>query len=127
MHIINYGTITLNQPLSALAIEKIKETDIFNIYDLPQIGDTSLEFDDFWNTEFEETLKTLVNILQPMGYVLDGTIGFFEGFGDYEGKILVRSNQIHVLSVSEYAVSEAETELLIEELHSRGFTVTKTE
>lgn len=124
MTIINYGTITLNQPLSALAIEKIKETDIFSIYDLPQIGDTSLEFDDFWDTEFEEKLKTLVNILQPIGYVLDGAIGFF---GDCEGKILVRSNQIHVLSASEYAVSEAETELLIEELHSRGFTVTKTE
>ena len=118
---LNSGEITLNKPLTKQAAEiagavlgiKVRENAKY------------ISIDEYYSYDMEEDLQKLCDQLTPLGYVLSGSVGYYGDWGD--GTIEVNGNSIEAFSADENAIRFADDQSLIDELESRGYTVTKQE
>lgn len=121
MQIIHSGTLSFNKPLTREAAEIVNE--ILG-EDVAQENDSCLDFDEWYENFFEDTIEQMIGALSPDGYVCDGTISYY---GDYDGQIIVKDNVVRSLDIQDVGLYNATDETLIRMLEERGYTVTKKE
>lgn len=121
-YVLNVGEIKVNKPITEEAKAILDE--VFGS-EICEAGGDLLFFDEYYDKYFDETLQVAVNMLEPLGYILNGDVAFYGDYGD--GRIEIKDNGILVLSVEEAAIVDASDETLIEELKKRGYDVVKKE
>lgn len=121
MQIINTGTLYMNKPLTQEAAEIINE--ILG-EDYAQESDSFIDFEEWYENCFEDTIERIVGALSPDGYVFDGTIAYY---GDYDGQIVVKNNFVQSVDITDFGLYDADDETLLRLLQARGYIVTKKE
>lgn len=121
-YVLNVGEIKVNKPITEEAKAILDEAFGRKIC---EVGGDLLFFDEYYDKWFDETLQAAVNMLEPLGYILNGDVAFYGDYGD--GRFEIKDNGILVLSVEEAAIVDASDETLIEELKKRGYDVVKKE
>lgn len=121
-YVLNVGEIKVNKPITEEAKAILDEAFGRKIC---KVGGDLLFFNEYYDKWFDETLQAAVNMLEPLGYILNGDVAFYGDYGD--GRFEIKDNRILVLSVEEAAIVDASDETLIEELKKRGYDVVKKE
>lgn len=122
MTIINSGTVYANKPFTWEAKTEIAANKDIDPDLLDCIEEDQLEIEEWYENCFEDELEALVKTLAPLGYILNGCIDYF---GDYEGRIYVKQNEITSVDVHDMGLYEATDETLINTLKERGYTILK--
>lgn len=130
MNITNTGSLFTSRELTEDEYKKIREIcndSICVSIDLVDIHSevTEICFDEYIDQNMEEAIKLMLKAGIP---ITDGEIRYW---GDYEGKIYVRTNkntgEVIIDTIDEQGIDlyEATDEKLIEILEERGYRVTK--
>ena len=125
--ISNNGTINLNKPITADAIEAFRKELRAN--NLPEenyapillamiSGKNTIEINDYYDREFDGTCKHLVNALKPLDYILNARIKYY---GDYDGCTYIENNIVSEADIKDCWKHDATDEELIEILESRRY------
>lgn len=125
--ISNNGTINLNQPITADAIEAFRKELRAN--NLPEenytpillamiSGKNTIEINDYYDRAFNDTCKHLVNALKPLGYKLNARIQYY---GDYDGCTYIENNIVSEADIKDCWKHDATDEELIKILESRRY------
>lgn len=125
--ISNDGTINLNKPLTADAIEtfrkelrknNLNEQDYSEIILRMVTGETTIEIENLYDREFKTACQHLVNALAPLGYELNARI---EYYGDYQGRIYIDKNVVSEFDIADCWKHDVSDEVLIEILEKRNY------
>lgn len=125
--ITNNGTINLNKPITADAIEAFRKELRENNLDEQNYseiilgmvtGETAIEIEDSYDRELETTCKHLVNALSPLGYEFNARI---EYYGDYDGRIYIDKNVVSEFDIADCWKHDVEDKVLIEILEKRNY------
>lgn len=128
--ICNNGTIKLNQPLTAEAIEafrkelrdnQLSEENHFPLIQAMIAGESTIDIEEYYDREFDGTCHHLVNALMPLGYELDARIAYN---GDYDGCTFITKNVIDEKDISDCWQYDASDEDIIAALERRGYDMT---
>ena len=122
MTIINSGTVYANKPFTWKAKTEIAANKDIDPELLDCIAEDQLEIEEWYENYFEDELEALVNTLAPLGYVLNGCIDYF---GDYDGRIYVKDNEVTTVDIADIGLHEASDDDLIARLKGRGYTILK--
>ncbi len=122
MTIINSGEVYANKPFTWEAKAEIATNKNIDPDLLDYIDEDRIEIEEWYESCFEDELEALVNTLAPLGYILNGCIDYY---GDYEGSIYVKQNEITSVDVHDMGLYEATDETLINKLKERGYTILK--
>lgn len=121
-YVLNVGEIKVNKPITEEA--KVILDEVFGS-EICKVGGDWLLFNEYYDKWFDETLQVAVDMLEPLGYILNGDVAFYGDWGD--GRFEIKDNGILALSVEDAAIVDASDETLIEELKKRGYDVVKKE
>ncbi len=128
---VNNGEIDLNKELTKEAIDRLEkefnsgwEQYYFRTF---EEGESTIVVDDYYESCFENTVERTINVLKPLGYILNGYIDYRE---DGDGTIYVEDNEdneVSVYDIEDCWKKNAMDNDIIEVLKARGYTVTKNE
>ena len=129
MDIEYYGAISFNKPLTeeaVKAVEKAFDTPglkrVYERYFNLNPEDSTLNIDEFRQSDADGIFNTMIEALAPLGYVLNGSLRYF---GDYDGMLYITDNEVEELDDLDRWQKDVSDEDLIETLEKRGYKVTK--
>lgn len=125
MQIECYGTVKLNQPITAEAIDAVKAAisdECFCSYFGE--GESEINFDELHDSEIESTLQEMIDALSPLGYTCSGKIRYF---GDYDGYVYLNDGTAEQVDEEDVSLYEADPEELAEKLTEEGYIVISPE
>ena len=121
--VYNCGDIDINKTLSQDHKENVaKILGINSDTGYNHIGDDYITLGE-WYGDLEYALHEVVDYLEPLGYVLNGSVSFFGDYGD--GRTEVIDNEVTYEDASDFWRKDVSDEELIEVLESRGYVVAK--
>ena len=130
-----YGTLLFNKPLTEEAIEAYKASDPDGYEALSESLDNlvlcepgSLYLDEICVDDIEPVMKGFISAIKPLGYIVNTEEpDHIEGYYDGEAfcRVIITDNEIEGQDKGYCSMSEFNTDELIAELESRGYTVTK--
>ncbi|WP_270425421.1 hypothetical protein [Blautia intestinalis] len=124
MQIINQGGIEVPSEFETLLIV-ISDAAGFKEYDKTNIvvdrSKAILSLEEEYG-DIEAKLSKIVDAFAALDIYIDVNVDYF---GDYEGRYIVRDKKLVDLDEDEVVIMESNDDVLIKELESRGYTVTK--
>lgn len=129
MDIRNSGDIDFNKELTKEAVDlldKALSAEWEHRYLFPcfQEGAKFASIEEYYDSDMEGTLKRIIEVLAPLGYVLNGGISYW---GDYDGTTYVDDNVVTAFDKDNKWKKEADDNEIISILEKRGYTVAKNE
>lgn len=121
MQIECYGTVELNQPITAEAIDAVRAAISDECFCSCFVeGESEINFDELHDSEIESTLQEMIDALSPLGYICSGKIRYF---GDYDGYVYLNDGTAEQVDEEDVSLYEADSEELAERLTEKGYIV----
>ena len=123
MQLINRGSINVSSEFESLFITILDAAGFEDADEnVSVVHETvaTIEINEYG--DIETKLKKVVDAFTALDIPIDVNVNYY---GDYEGRYIVSDGELVDLDKTEAAIMDSDDDLLIKELESRGYKVTK--